>query len=132
MSNHIRMTKSQNLNLKSNNKIFSFEELFPLEPYAKFIAEDWMARILKSEVYREYPSAQIDFHYVNQLGDRFDHAVLQQRADILLQEVKEAGYDRGNFTEYAIVDVAKARKINHFLKNQKFRMKIITKIKSKL
>ncbi|XP_029348121.1 uncharacterized protein LOC115034802 [Acyrthosiphon pisum] len=52
-----------------------------------------------SEVYREYPSATIDHYYVNQLRERFDFAVLQQKADILLREVAAAGYHRENVNQ---------------------------------
>jgi len=37
-------------------------------------------RIVASDVYKEYPSAVIDPHYVVQLGDRFEATVLMERA----------------------------------------------------
>lgn len=114
------------------NSIFSFEDLFPLEPYHKFNPDDWLAKIKESVVYREYPSASIDLYYVDQLGERFDFSVLQQRAEILLREVAAAGYHRGNISEHAIVDVAKARKISYFLKDPRCSKKILAKIKAKL
>jgi len=113
------------------NYIFSFEDMFPLEPYAKFNCEvGWLTKIRESDVCREYHSAKIDSYYVNQLVERFDFAVLQRRCDILLQEVIRAGYNKNNISEHAIVDVAKQRKIGYFLKDVRCRKKIVTKIKA--
>jgi len=91
-----------------------------------------MNKIVDSEVYKEYPSCKLDVHYINKLGERFDFSVIQKRADILLQEVVAAGYNRCNISDHAIVDVAKNRKISYFLKDIRCRKTILAKIKAKL
>ncbi|CAI6375533.1 unnamed protein product [Macrosiphum euphorbiae] len=108
----------------------NFEDMFPLQTYAKFNCDDWLTRKRESDVCREFPSAKIDSHYVNQLGERFDFAVLQGRCDILLQGVIRAGYNKNNISEHAIVDVAKQRKIGYFLRDVRCRKKIVAKIKA--
>jgi len=82
-------------------------------------------------VFKEYPSATIDLHYVNQLGERFEFSVLEQRTEIILQEITKAGYHRLNISEHAIIDVAKNKKISYFLKDVRCRKKIVAKIKGR-
>jgi len=58
--------------------------MFPIEPYIEFSADEWTAKIKDSDVFREYPQASIDPHYIHQLGERFNFAAIPG----LLQEVK--------------------------------------------
>lgn len=52
------------------------------------------------------------------------------RALILKNEMVKANYTIHRFSEHAVVDVAKKKKISHFLKNLKFRKKLIAKVRS--
>ncbi|CAI6352916.1 unnamed protein product [Macrosiphum euphorbiae] len=97
----------------------NFEDLFPLEPYIKFDAEEWRALIRDCQAFEEYPSATIDLFYVEKLGDRFDGAVYIRRAEILAEEMTKEKYTKNNYSEHAVIDLAKMRKISYFLKKHK-------------
>ncbi|XP_060855349.1 uncharacterized protein LOC132933029 [Metopolophium dirhodum] len=56
----------------------NFEDLFPLEPYIKFDAEEWRAKIRDCQAFEEYPSATIDLFYVEKLGDKFYGAIMDK------------------------------------------------------
>jgi len=87
---------------------FSFEDFFHLEAYARFpTATEAIEKIRQHEILEQYPSAVIDVHYVLGLRVRFDGAVLDDRVEILLREVTNAGYVKSNisyqFYFYALV-----------------------------
>jgi len=80
----------------------------------------------------QYPSAVIDMDFVSRLRDRYDATVMADRIDVLVEEVGNAGYDRANITEYAIIDVAKRKKVHFFLENLKYKKKLLTKVLPKI
>jgi len=69
---------------------------------------------------------------VEKLGDRFDGAVYIRRAEILAEEMAKEKYTKNNYSDHAVIDLAKMRKISYFLKNIKYRKKILIKVKSLL
>jgi len=91
-----------------------------------------LAKIRESDIMVQYPSATIDLDYVSKLKDRFDGAVLEQRVNILVDEVRAAGYNKSNIGEYAVIDTARARKVHFFLTNLKYKKKMTTKIISRI
>ncbi|KAF5182758.1 hypothetical protein FRX31_027655 [Thalictrum thalictroides] len=107
----------------------SFHDFYPLEPYSKFPSpDDAIEKICSHEIMETYPNAVIDVQYVLGLRDRFDCELMDQRANILYDEVTAAGYHKENISDHAISDVAKKRKIHHFLTNMKFQKKTIRRV----
>jgi len=74
----------------------------------------------------------IDLDYIQKLQDRYDATLLAERVEVLVELVKVAGFDRANITEYAIMDVAKRKKVHFFLSNLKYHKKILTKVLAKI
>ena len=70
-------------------------------------------------------------YYVLGLKDRFDCDLIDERVGILKEEVAAAGYTKLNINEPAIIDVARKRKIFHFISNIKYQKKIIRKVLSR-
>jgi len=62
----------------------------------------------------------------------YDGMVLNERVDILLNQVRAAGYNRHNIGEHAIIDTARSKKIHYFLSNLKYKKKIKLKIMAKI
>jgi len=89
-------------------------------------------RILDGDIMALYPSAVIDLDYVSRLHDRFDATVLEERVQILFDEVCAAGHTRHNVGEHSIIDTARHREIHFFLSNFNYRKKIVQKIISKI
>ncbi|KAF0752818.1 Uncharacterized protein FWK35_00015233 [Aphis craccivora] len=79
-----------------------------------------------------YPSEAIDVDYIEKLKDRYDATLLAERVDVLVELVKLAGFDRVNVTDYAVMDVAKMKKVYFFLSNLKYRRKMLTKVLAKI
>ncbi|XP_060855358.1 uncharacterized protein LOC132933039 [Metopolophium dirhodum] len=83
----------------------NFEDLFPLEPYIKFDAEEWRAKIRDCQAFEEYPSATIDLFYVEKLGDKFYGAMYVRRSEILAEEMAIEKYTKLNYTDHAVIDM---------------------------
>ncbi|KAE9525678.1 hypothetical protein AGLY_014205 [Aphis glycines] len=102
-----------------------FENFFPTIAYSPFPKTETASKIItENDIMLNYPSAAIDLDYVNKLQDRYDATLLAERVDVLVELMKDAGYDRANISEYAIMDVAKKKKVYFFLSNLKYRKKM--------
>lgn len=107
----------------------SFEDIFPAKPYEVLPKPaEVIGYIKKYQIYTEYPLAKMDDEFVAKIEERFEQSVLDMRVDILAREMKQAGYSSKNFSEYAMEDVAKSKRIKFFIKNEKLRKKITKKV----
>ncbi|XP_060845832.1 uncharacterized protein LOC132925452 [Rhopalosiphum padi] len=99
-----------------------FEDFFPLIAHSPFPkTETAIDKINESDIMIDYPSAAIDMDYIIKLQDRYDATLLAERVDVLAELVKLAGFDRANVSDYAIIDVAKKKKVHFFLNNLRYR-----------
>lgn len=76
-----------------------------------------MASITESQAMLDYPRAVVDIDYATKLRDRYDGSVLDQRVDVLVEEVRAATYGKRNISDHAIIDIARQRRIHFFLTN---------------
>ncbi|KAF0725778.1 Uncharacterized protein FWK35_00024849 [Aphis craccivora] len=110
-----------------------FDDFFPPIAHCPFPkTENAIRTITESDIMLNYPSAAVDMDYVQKLQDRYDATLLAERVDVLVELVKLAGFDRANVTEYAIMDVAKRKKVHFFFSNLKYKKKMLMKVLSKI
>lgn len=97
----------------------------PFHKFPKF--NDWLENTLKdSDVMYMHPLANITQRHYENYQDRFETSMIQERAKIIGNMLKDTGFQSSeHVTKNTVTELTKKKKIDYFLNYEKTKKKII-------